>query len=72
MKEYTVLYESGKRNWSAYVPDFPGCIATGKTRKQVERIIREAIEFHVEGLLKRGEVVPEPSIEAGIVAVALE
>jgi predicted RNase H-like HicB family nuclease len=49
MKEYTVIYESGKRNWSAYVPDLPGCIATGKTRKQVEQVIREAIEFHVEG-----------------------
>jgi predicted RNase H-like HicB family nuclease len=72
MKEYTVLYESGKRNWSAYVPDLPGCIATGKTRKQVERMIREAIEFHVEGLLKRGEPVPKPSIEAGVVAVALD
>ena len=71
MKEYTVLYESGKRNWSAYVPDLPGCIATGKTRKQVERVIREAIEFHVEGLRLRGEAVPEPSIEAGIVSVAV-
>jgi predicted RNase H-like HicB family nuclease len=72
MKEYTVIFESGKRNWSAYVPDLPGCIATGKTRKQVECVIREAIEFHVEGLLKRGEAVPEPSIEAGVVAVAVE
>ncbi len=41
MKEYTVIYESGKRNWSAYVPDLPGCIATGKTRKLVEKQIRE-------------------------------
>jgi len=72
MKEYTVLFESGKHNWSAYVPDLPGCIATGKTRKQVERMIREAIEFHVEGIKKRGEAVPEPTTEAGVVAVALE
>ena len=49
MKEYTVIYEWGKRNWSAYVPDLPGCIATGKTRKLVEKKIREAIEFHIEG-----------------------
>ena len=71
MKEYTVIYESGKRNWSAYVPDLPGCIATGKTRKQVQRMICEAIEFHVKGLLKRGESVPEPNIEADVVVVAV-
>jgi predicted RNase H-like HicB family nuclease len=69
MKVYTVIYEYGKRNWSAYVPDLPGCIATGKTRKKVENMIREAIEFHIEGLRARGEMVPEPSIEAGEVAV---
>ena len=72
MKEYTVIYESGARNWSAYVPDLPGCIATGKTRKQIERMIREAIEFHIEGLKLRGEKVPEPSVEAGLVSVAVE
>lgn len=72
MKEYTVIYERGKRNWSAYVPDLPGCIATGKTRKQVEKMIREAIEFHIEGLKARGEPIPEPSIEAGCVSVAVE
>ena len=72
MKEYTVIYEWGKRNWSAYVPDLPGCIATGKTRKQAERLIREAIEFHLEGLRARGEQIPEPSVQAGIVSVAVE
>jgi len=70
MKEYTVLYESGRRNWSAYVPDLPGCIATGKTRRQVARLIREAIEFHIEGMMARGEKVPEPSVEAGTVLVS--
>lgn len=72
MKEYTVIFEAGKRNWSAYVPDLPGCIATGKTRQNVEQQIREAIEFHIEGLKARGEPVPEPSIEAGLVSVAVE
>ena len=72
MKQYTVLYESGKRNWSAYVPDLPGCIATGKTRAAVKKMIREAIEFHIEGLQARGERVPEPSIEAGTVDVLLD
>ena len=72
MTEFAVIYEWGKRNWSAYVPDLPGCIATGKTRKQVERLIREAIEFHIEGLIENGEPVPTPSVEAGTVSVALK
>ena len=50
MTEYTVIYEPGESNWSAYVPDLPGCIATAKTRKRIERRIQEAIEVHIEGL----------------------
>jgi predicted RNase H-like HicB family nuclease len=69
MKSYTVLFERGPRNWSAYVPDLPGCIATGKTRQDVKRRIREAIEFHIEGLRRHGEVIPEPSVEAGEVSI---
>lgn len=69
MSKYTVIYESGERNWSAYVPDLPGCIATGRTRLDVEAQIREAIEFHIEGLRERGETVPPPSVEAGTVMV---
>lgn len=69
MKMYTVIYERGPRNWSAYVPDLPGCIATGKTRKHVERAMRDAIAFHIEGLRLHGERVPKPTIEAGEVAV---
>jgi len=72
MKEYTVLYEWGKRNWSAYVPDFPGCIATAKTREKVEKLIREAIEFHIDGMLKRGEAIPAPTIEAGVVGISTD
>jgi predicted RNase H-like HicB family nuclease len=72
MKEYTVIYETGKRNWSAYVPDLPGCIATGKTLQELEQQIREAIEFHIEGLKARGEPVPEPSIVAGCVSVSVD
>ena len=72
MTEYTVIYESGRRNWSAYVPDLPGCIATGKTRKDVEKMIREAIAFHVEGMQARGDKVPKPTIEAGKVSVLVE
>jgi len=69
MKQYTVIYEHGEGNWSAYVPDLPGCIATAKTRDQLESQIRDAIEFHIEGLRLHGEPVPEPSIEAATVSV---
>ncbi len=69
MREYTVLYERGERNWSAYVPDLPGCVATGKTREETEQRIREAITFHIEGLELDGEPVPEPTVEAGTVSL---
>lgn len=67
--EYTVIYEPGERNWSAYVPDLPGCFATARTREQLERQIREAIEFHIEGLRLHGDPVPAPAVEAAKVSV---
>ena len=70
MREYAVLYERGERNWSAYVPDLPGCVATGKTREETEQRIRDAIAFHIEGLKIGGEPVPEPTVEAGTVSVS--
>jgi len=54
MKEYVVIYERAKRNWAAYAPDVPGCIATGKTRAEVERNFQEALAFHLEGLRQEG------------------
>jgi predicted RNase H-like HicB family nuclease len=70
MKQYAVLYEPGDRNGSAYVPDLPGCVATGETRQETEERIREAIAFHIEGMKLDGEPIPEPTIEAGTVSVA--
>ena len=70
MIEYAVLYERGERNWSAYVPDLPGCVATGKTREETEQRIREAISFHIEGLKIDGEPVPPPTVEAGVVSIS--
>jgi predicted RNase H-like HicB family nuclease len=70
MKEYAVVYESGKQNWSAYVPDLPGCIATGKTLEATKAMIAEAIEFHIEGMRSRGELVPPPTTFAGTVRVS--
>ncbi len=58
---YTVVYEKTPSNYSAYVPDLPGCVATGTSRGEVERNIREAITLHLEGLRSEDEPVPEPS-----------
>ncbi len=58
---YAVVIERAERNYSAYVPDLPGCIAPGETVKEVEREIREAIRFHIEGLKQDGLPVPAPS-----------
>ncbi len=58
MKEYTVILERGEGNWSAYVPDLPGCVAAAETREETEELIREAIVFHLEGLRADGE--PDP------------
>jgi len=67
--KYAVVLERGPRNWSAYVPDLPGCIATGKTRAETEKLIREAIELHVAFVRREGQVVPEPASETFEVAV---
>ena len=69
--KYIVVYERTPNNYSAYVPDLPGCVATGSTRKQVERRIREAVSFHLEGLKAVAEPLPEPSawaetVETGV------
>ncbi len=58
--KYAVVFEKAPSNYCAYVPDLPGCIATGATREEVERNIREAIAFHLEGLRREGEPIPEP------------
>jgi predicted RNase H-like HicB family nuclease len=57
---YAVVIEKAGGNYSAYVPDLPGCIATGDTVADVEREIRDAIRFHVDGLREDGLPVPEP------------
>ncbi len=58
---YAVIIEPAHENYSAYVPDLPGCVATGATVKAVEDEIREAIRFHIEGLKADGLEVPEPT-----------
>ena len=58
---YAVVIESGPENLSAYVPDLPGCIATGKTLEEVLNNIRAAAEFHLEGMRQDGLPIPEPT-----------
>jgi predicted RNase H-like HicB family nuclease len=58
---YAVVIEKAEGNYSAYVPDLPGCVATGDTVEAVEREIRGAIRFHIEGLKEDGLPVPPPS-----------
>ena len=62
-------FETGENNYSAYVPDLPGCVATGKTKDEVSRNVREAIAFHIEGLREDGLPVPEPQTSAVLVEV---
>jgi predicted RNase H-like HicB family nuclease len=57
---YAVVIEKAASNYSAYVPDLPGCVATGKTIEETEREIGEAIEFHIEGLREDGLAIPRP------------
>ena len=65
-----IVVEQTAAGFSAYAPDVPGCVATGSTRDAVERTMREAIEFHLEGLRAEGMVVPEPHAYATVVEVA--
>lgn len=60
MKQYAVVIEVAGENYSAYVPDLPGCVAVGDTVEEAEREIAEAIEFHIEGLVEDGLPIPEP------------
>jgi len=59
--KYMVVVEKGETSYGAHVPDLPGCIAVGQSREEVLRLVREAIEFHIEGLKEAGEPVPMPS-----------
>jgi predicted RNase H-like HicB family nuclease len=67
--KYTVIYESGPTSWGAYVPDLPGVIAVGDSRDEVERLIREAVEFHLEGMREEGISIPPPSSFAGVLEI---
>ncbi len=67
---YAVVIEKAGKNYSAYVPDLSGCVATGVTLEQAEAGIREAIEFHIEGMREDGLPIPEPASKVEYVEVA--
>ena len=58
---YAIVIEKATNNYSAYVPDLPGCVATGVTIQEVNQQIKEAITFHLEGLREEGLLIPEPT-----------
>lgn len=70
MKEYLVVFEWAGSNFSAYVPDLPGCISTGKTIEDTEHNIAEAISLYIETLQEEGKPVPEPTTRAKSISVA--
>ena len=67
--KYAVVIEKADSNYSAYVPDLPGCVAAGKTKDEVTQNVREAMAFHIEGLREDGLPVPEPRTSAEFVEV---
>lgn len=70
--KYAVIYEKSSTGYGAYVPDLPGCVATGKTRKETERRIREAIEMHIESLRKHGDSIPPATTMADYVNISAD
>jgi predicted RNase H-like HicB family nuclease len=67
---YVMIIEPGDRNYSAYLPDLPGCVATGKTIEEVRQRMREAIELHLEGMRADGLPIPKPTTLADYVEAA--
>jgi len=67
--EYLVVVEKGRTGYGAHVPDLPGCVAVGESRREVLKLIREAIELHIEALRESGQPVPEPNSRSEVVKV---
>lgn len=67
--EFLVVVEKGKSNFGAYVPDLPGCVAVGDSRREVLKLIREGIQLHLKALRDAGEAIPTPTSKSEIVKV---
>ncbi len=70
MHKYLIIIEKTESGFSSYSPDLPGCVSTGATRSEVEANMREAIEFHLEGMREEGYPIPDPSSESAYLEVA--
>lgn len=69
MKKYLIVIEKTETGFSAYSPDLDGCVATGRTHEEVESQMQEAIAFHLDGMTRNGEVIPEPHSYSAYVEV---
>ncbi len=69
MHRFLIVVEKAKNNCSAYSPDLPGCVATGKTRKETEKNMYEAIEMHIQGLIEDRSSIPKPDTIAEYVVI---
>lgn len=69
MMRYAVVVEKARHNYSAYVPDLPGCVAAAETEEEVLDLIRKAIDLHLEAMRERGDMVPEPTSHTAYVEV---
>ena len=67
---YAIVIEQGENNYSAYVPDLPGCVSTGRTLEEAKAEIRDAIAFHLEGMREDGAAIPLPTTRTDYVDVA--
>ena len=70
-EQYLVVYEKSQNGWGAYVPDLPGLGVVGDTLEDVKQLIREGIEFHIEGLRESGEPIPRPAAKSDYIGVSL-
>ena len=71
MTKYTIIIECGKGNFSAYAPDLPGVVAAGETEEETITLMKEAIELHIEGLKEDRLPIPQPTVSARSIEVAV-
>lgn len=65
--KYTMIIEKGENNYSAYLPDLPGCVVTAKNPSELKRLMQEAVELHIRGLQEDGLPIPEPNSQVDYV-----
>jgi predicted RNase H-like HicB family nuclease len=70
MMRYAIVIEKAENNYAAYVPDLPGCVATGQTMEETEEHIREAVDLHLRGMREDGLPIPEPSSSVDYIDIA--